>query len=164
VFRVRNRVNGLNETNYELTAPGVVATEWQHVVAAYDHGISTVYVNATARATIDLREPTVYYWLAPNALARAALIILAVITLSLPATFVFRALFNFHTACSAAVTFTFLAGILPYLINCCGLDALWPLHFVGPFLIALTIYPIGLLCIVRLSDFRGAAQNYGREA
>jgi VanZ family protein len=164
VFRARNRVNGPNATKYELWAPAVVATAWQHFVATYDHGVSIVYVDGTPRATIDLRNPRVYFGLAPNPLATAAMLILAALTMSLPATFVFRRVLNFRGACLAAVIFTLVAGITPYLINCYDLDAPRPLHFVGRFLVALLTYPLALVFIVRPADFRSAGQNFAHAA
>ena len=164
VFRARNRVNGLNATKYELTAPAVVTTAWQHFIGTYDHGVSTVYVDGVPREKLDLRKPMIYFGFAPNRVATAALLILAVITISLPATFILRTRLNFWPACLAAVTVTLLTGILPYLINCWGLDAPQPMHFVGPFLFALLAYPLGLLAIVRLAHFPGRAQNFADAA
>ena len=154
VFRVRNRVNGLNGINHELWVPSVVATTWQHYIGAYDHGVSTVYLDGAARRTLDLREPTVYFGLAPFGFGRAAVVILAVITLSLPATFVFEALFKFRTACIAAAAFTFVAGILPYVINSCELDDPQLLNFIAPFLTGLLLlYPLSLLCVSSFPTF-----------
>ena len=45
-----------------------------------------------------------------------------------------------------------------------GLDAPRPLHFVGLFVSALAVYPLGLLCMVKFSRFHSAAKNHIRAA
>lgn len=150
VFRVRNQVNGSNGAKYELLAADVVTTDEQQIFATYDHGVSNLYKGGKIRSTVDLREPVFYSGLATGALARAALVCLAVITIGLPALFVFRLFFQPAAALLASVGFTFVAGILPYFVSCFVVGGPWRVSFIGWFLAALLlVYPLGLAFVFR---------------
>ena len=118
VFRVRNNINGENGHVYELTAPGIVDANGQHIVAAYDHGVSTIFKNGSRWATVDLREPMFYSGLATGSTARAALVSLAVLGISVPTWFILERVFPAGRARVTSVLLTALAGLAPYLISC----------------------------------------------
>jgi hypothetical protein len=59
VFRVRNRFNGPNGSDYELHARGSLLRELVHVVATYDQGVSSIFRNGQRLGPIvDQREPS----------------------------------------------------------------------------------------------------------
>jgi hypothetical protein len=148
VFRVRNDVNSPNGNGHELTAHGIVDTGRQHVVATYDHGVSTIFRNAQCRASVDLREPIFYSGLATGPLARVALVAFAVLTISLPSLFVFRRIVSPVRSPAASLGFTALIGLAPYMICCVIGGGPIRIGFVVLFLVGLMVlFPIGVRLI-----------------
>ena len=153
VFRVRNGVNGPNGNLQELTAHQALDTNKQHVVASYDHGVSTIFRNGQRRATVDLRDPIFYSGLATGKLARAALILLTVMTISLPALFVFQRFFSANRARIATLAFTAGVGLLPYLISCWRVGGPFRFCFIIAFLAALLIlFPLSVRLVSTRRD------------
>jgi VanZ family protein len=150
VFRVRNHLNSPNGTVHELQAPNVLTAEVQGLVATYDHGVSTIYRDGKTCSSVDLREPVFYAGVDTKPLGRGALAALVVITMALPAVFVFRAFFRMPVAGIVTAVFTAVVGLLPYIATCSILGGPWRFGFVGLFLAALAlIYPAGLAVISR---------------
>jgi hypothetical protein len=59
VFRVRNRLNGPNGSEYQLEAPGALSTELVHVIATYDRGLSSLFRNGRRfGSVVDLSQPS----------------------------------------------------------------------------------------------------------
>lgn len=145
VLRVRNRINSTNGNIHELTAPAAVHPGVQHVIATYDHGVSTIFNDGKRCATIDLREPIFHSRLATGAFARIALICLAVLTISLSALSVLERRLSSPGAWTGVLIFTAIAGVLPYLISCWVVGGPWRLGFVEMFLVALLVlFPIAV--------------------
>jgi len=157
VFRVRNHANSPNGNVHELTARVVLNTDMQDLIATYDHGVSTIYRDGKFCSAIDLREPVFYSGLDTGRLGRGALLALVILTISLPAVFVFRQFFGGQLARIVSAVFTLLMGLLPYLATCAILGGPWRWRFIAAFLIAFAlIYPAGLAVISRRSQ-RGNA-------
>jgi hypothetical protein len=115
VFRVRNGVNGDNGMEHALRIKGAIDDSLHHVVATYDHGVSTIFRDGRPLAPIvDLREPFVYLGLGPSQTGRAAGILLLFLLAAIPIT-------RFGNAWSprnrflATAAGMFCAGAIPYL-------------------------------------------------
>jgi VanZ family protein len=80
-FRVRNQSNGENGTRRELVCANVLGEGRTHIVAAYNHGVSTIFRNGTqACPAIDLREPSVLFQLGAGPVSAAVTAALAAIS------------------------------------------------------------------------------------
>lgn len=80
-FRVRNRLNGGNGDRHQLICPEAVDERPMHIVATYNHGVSTVFRDGTqACPAIDLREPSVLLGLGAGWLSAAVTSALAAIS------------------------------------------------------------------------------------
>ena len=153
VFRVRNRVNGVNGATHELEAPDVIETAVGHYVAVYDYGLSTVYKNGLRRDSIDLREPIYYSHLATGLFGRAGFFALAIIGLALPAMILFNRVSRPAPAHAMALGFTLLICSGPYLISCLVVGGPWRLNFfVWLAATLLVIYPAGVFYATRKVD------------
>lgn len=151
IFRVRNGVNGSNGIEHALQVKAALQTSLQHLVAVYDHGVSSLFRDGRLLVpTIDLREPFIYLRLGPGAAGRAVGALLLTMTLALPAyslsAFVCRGVGR-HLL---AVVVTFGAGSLPYAVACLMVGGAWRvdlfLWVAGALLI---IYPLGLFYVCR---------------
>jgi hypothetical protein len=150
IFRVRNTVNSPNGNVYELTAYQIVDTSLQHVVATYDHGVSSIFRNAKRCATVDLREPIFYSGLATGLFARIALVSLVVLTISLTSLFIFKQILPARLAPPSALGFTALAGLTPYLVSCAIAGGPVRISFIVLFLVGLLLlFPAGARLISR---------------
>jgi hypothetical protein len=147
VFRVRNRINGVNGANHELRVKGVVQDSLQHWVAVYDHGVSSVFRDGVpVGPVLDLREPGVSLRLGGGAPARVAAAFLLVISLTLPA----YSMFSFfqlrgvrHLASASAI---FFAAGMPYAVACVLVGGPWRPDFFVWLLVALVVaYPLCLI-------------------
>jgi VanZ family protein len=147
VFRVRNRVNGVNGANHELRVKGAVQDSLQHWVAVYDHGVSSVFRDGVpAGPVVDLREPGVSLRLGGGTPARVAAAFLLVIALALPAYSIFSFLRLRWTRHLAAALVIFSAAGIPYAAACLLVGGPWRPDFFVWLLVALvTAYP---LCLV----------------
>jgi hypothetical protein len=118
---------------------------WQHFIAAYDHGVSTIYRDGRRYAETDLREPVAYAGLAGSELARVGLLIIAVMTIALPATLVLRRWYPPKLAAGVVLALTFVVCVSPFLISCAVVGGPRRLAFVGWLLGAsLLVYFVGL--------------------
>ena len=153
VFRVRNNVNSENGNLHELIAPHVIEADRQHIVATYDHGVSTLFKNGNRCATVDLREPIFYSGLANSAFARAALVSLAVLAISLPTWFIFERSFSIGRPLAAAVSFTTVGVLSPYLISCWMVGGPFRFSFMVFYVVAfLVLFPVTLRFVSTCSD------------
>jgi hypothetical protein len=81
-FRVRNRLNGENGSKYELVCAGAASLVFQHVVATYDHGVSTMFQDGHVRCpAIDLREPSVMLYLGTGRISGMVTALIAALSL-----------------------------------------------------------------------------------
>ncbi|MFL6514782.1 MAG: LamG-like jellyroll fold domain-containing protein [Chthoniobacterales bacterium] len=158
VFRVRNHLNGPNGTEHALTASNIFTTTMQHVVATYDHGVSMIYCDGQFRSAVDLREPVFYSGLDTETVGTGALLFLVIVTIALPAVFVFGQIFAPAAARMVTAAFTLLVGLLPYAVTCGIVGGPWRFGFIAAFLTAFAlIYPTGLAVISRRGCAGGAA-------
>jgi len=144
VFRVRNSVNGPNGQEHELKAAGAIRTSLEHLVAVYDHGASSLFVDGKLATPVeDLREPLVYLLLGTGALGRAAGALLLTVTVTLPSHYLFSRWRSAAKAVFGAIGVTFLTGSLPYLVAGVTVGGPCPLNFLLWVAGALmTIYPL----------------------
>jgi hypothetical protein len=152
VFRVRNRINGPNGSEHALKIKGVVRSEWQHWVAVYDHGVSSLFRDGQLLTpTVDLREPPVYLGLGTHTAGRAVAGAFLVLTLALPAYSMFSLLPSRLMRHLAAVLLAFCVGSLPYVAVCLFVGGPWRADFFLSFAIVLiVIYPLCFLYVHRL--------------
>ena len=153
VFRVRNNLNSENGNVHELTAQRILDADRQHIVATYDHGVSTIFKNGNRCATVDLREPMFYSGLATGALGRGALISLAVLAISLPTSFIFERGFSIGRARAATVGFTTVTVLSPYLISCWIVGGPLRFYFMVVYAAAfLLLFPLALRFVSTCPD------------
>jgi len=137
VFRVRNKLNGDNGNIHELSAQGAVELRLQQLVATYDHGVSTIFRDGKHCSTVDLREPIFHAGISTGWFGRVALMFLTVITMSCPVLLICDSAFRPMRACVVALSFTAVAGVLPYFISCAVVGGACRIHFAGMFLLVL---------------------------
>jgi hypothetical protein len=115
VFRVRNGVNGDNGMEHALRIKGVIDDSLHHMVATYDHGVSTIFRDGRPLAPIvDLREPFLYLGLGPSQTGRAAGILLLFLLAAIPI-ILFGSALSPRSRFLATAAGTFCAGSIPYL-------------------------------------------------
>jgi hypothetical protein len=85
VFRVRNALNGPNGTGYELQSPPVLSGGPVRIVATYTRGVSSIFVEGSRVAAVDLREPAALLGLGTLAAGSAAAGAIAALSLILVA-------------------------------------------------------------------------------
>jgi hypothetical protein len=145
IFRVRNGINGPNGLEHALHVKAALRATVQHLVAVYDHGVSSFFRDGELLGpTIDLREPFGYLRLGLGTAGRAVGALFLTVTMALPAyslsSFVrWGALRHLST-----ILITFCAGSLPYLAACLIIGGPWRwdlyLWLAGTLLLA---YPLG---------------------
>lgn len=118
VFRVRNAITGPNATYYPLVAGTAARTEWQHVVAVYDSGVSVLYLNGTRLPPlVNLRQPTVFLGIGSDLRSEAAGGTLLAILLALPALGLLRGWTDSRAAHPIVFLAVLVVGGAPYLFN-----------------------------------------------
>ena len=118
VFRVRNGVNGENALKHACSAPRVVDDSLQHFVAAYDHGVSTLYRNGKHIGQItDVRDPALLLGLGSAQASWAAAAILLIIFVAVPAYFVTAHFMRTFVSHACAVILAVAIGCLPYALS-----------------------------------------------
>lgn len=118
VFRVRNGINGGNGFRFALHGKNVVQNGLQHVVAVYDHGVSSIFLDGRRiRQVVDLREPAAYLHLGTNSMGRFFSLTLLILTVTLPCYSLFPVVGRDGVRHAAAVFSTFCIGGLPYAVS-----------------------------------------------
>jgi hypothetical protein len=78
-------VTGPNATGYPLVARTAARLAWQHIVAVYDDGLSSFYIDGARWPTrMNLRQPTIFLGLGNGAAAQVAGAVLLVFWLGMP--------------------------------------------------------------------------------
>jgi hypothetical protein len=150
VFRVRNGINGENGRNRELHSRGALGTKLQHIIATYDHGVSSVFRDGElAPPVIDLREPVIYLGLGATTYGRLAAGLLLTIMIALPVTALWSKAGRHITRFGAALL-TLAIGSLPYAVACLKVGGPWRLELFFCLAISLTIaYPLCFLYVAK---------------
>ena len=160
VFRVRNRLNGQNGSKHELRIPNAVRETGQHVVAVYDHGVSSVYVNGRRSGPVaDLREPAVHLYLGTGCGGRIAGAVLLILTVAAPGYWIFSFLRQEGLRHSATIATTLCVGFLPYLAGCFIMGGPMRYDFLMWTVVATaSLYPVCYVYVYRT----GADSSYHR--
>ena len=81
-FRVRNRLNGLDGSRFELRSPDALSTNLVQIVATYAQGVSSVFENGQRLGpTVDMREPSVLLGLGTGPASRFVTALLSALSL-----------------------------------------------------------------------------------
>jgi hypothetical protein len=141
VFRVRNSINGGNGFRFALHGKHAVQGGLQHVVAVYDHGVSSIFLDGRLiRPVVDLREPGAYLRLGTGPVGRFFSMMLLILTVALPCYSMFSFVGRDWVRHAAVIVSTFSIGSLPYAVS--------SLSTGGPFRLGFFIWLIGALLIV----------------
>lgn len=143
-FRVRNGINGGNGFRFALHGKNAVQNGLQHVVAVYDHGVSSIFLDGRhIRPVVDLREPAAYLHLGTNSMGRIFGLTLLILTVTLPCYSLFPVVGRDGVRHAAAVFSTFCIGGLPYAVSSLSTGGPLRLPFFLWLVVALLIvYPI----------------------
>jgi len=144
VFRVRNRINGGNGFKFALQSKNAVRDGLQHVVAIYDHGVSSIFLDGRLiRPVVDLREPAAYIHLGTNPAGRFFSIMLLILTVALPCYSMFSFVSRDGVRHAAAIVLTFCIGSLPCAVSSLSMGGPWRSGFFLWLAVELLIvYPI----------------------
>ena len=144
IFRVRNGINGGNGFRFALHGKNTVQDGLQHVVAVYDHGVSSIFLDGRLiQPVVDLREPAAYIHLGTNSVGRFFSMILLILTVALPCYSMFSFVGRDGVRHAAAIVSTFCIGTLPYVaINLFIGGSLRLGFFMWLVIVILIVYPI----------------------
>jgi VanZ family protein len=151
VFRVRNGINGTNGREHELHGKGVVQNVLHHLVAVYDHGVSSIFKDGQPVVpTVDLREPFVYLLLGSGEEGRVVGLALLTLTIALPVGSLSSALGLGRLQHLVAVAATYSVGSLPYVAVCLWVGGPWRVNLLFWLAVALiTVYPLSFVYVHR---------------
>ena len=147
VFRVRNAITGLNATYYPLVAPAAARTEWQHVLAVYDRGVSLLYVDGHRLPDrVNLRQPTVFLGIGSDLRAAAAGGSLLAILLALPMLGLLRGWTPSGSIHAIVLPVVIVLSSAPYIAACTSCHPIWDLERVAASALGLVVvYPPAVL-------------------
>ena len=118
VFRVRNGINGGNGFRFALHGKNAVQNGLQHVVAVYDHGVSSIFLDGRRiRPVVDLREPGAYLRLGIGPVGRFFSMMLLILTVALPCYSIFSFMGRAWVRHAGAIVSTICIGGLPYTVS-----------------------------------------------
>jgi hypothetical protein len=144
VFRVRNGINGGNGFRFALHGKNAVQNGLQHVVAVYDHGVSSMFLDGRRiRPVVDLREPAAYLHLGTNSMGRFFSLMLLILTVALPCYSIFSFMGRAWVRHAGAIVSTFCIGGLPYAVSSLSTGGpLRPGFFLWLAVALLIVYPV----------------------
>jgi hypothetical protein len=144
VFRVRNGINGGNGFRFALHGKNAVHAGLQHVVAVYDHGVSSIFLDGRRiRPVVDLREPGAYLRLGIGPVGRFFSMVLLILTVAVPCYSLLSFVGRDGVRHAGAIVSTICIGGLPYTVS--SLSTGGPLRlgfFVWLVVAVLIVYPV----------------------
>jgi hypothetical protein len=145
IWRVRNGVNGPNGSNHQLIG-GSVLLEWQHIVAIYDHGLSTLFHNGClVSRSIDLRETPVHLFLGTNLVGLIVFGLFLAFGMGLTLVSILLRFVAAKGAFLAAFALCLAGGLIPYFISCAVIGG--PLHLRQLICVLITVGAVLMLTL-----------------